>query len=173
MAVHTNEIVPPFDFSVALKHSLEDRFLICVDRVRRVLIDSGMWDYFGVPPVPEYGATDAELKALESVLDTPLPTEYRTFLHKWRYLGISDGTRIWGVSHAGISIGWPWVSDEHRASVKYLVFADYWMFADGDQLMFEVGDADGAVVAYLHEHGPLYEWFAPSFSLALWRIMHE
>jgi hypothetical protein len=28
-------------------------------------------------------------------------------------------------------------------------------------------------VAYLHEHGPLIEDYAPSFSLALWRLVSE
>ena len=39
--------------------------------------------------------------------------------------------------------------------------------------MFDLGEAGGAVVAYLHERGPLYESFAPTFSLALWRMVHE
>jgi hypothetical protein len=29
------------------------------------------------------------------------------------------------------------------------------------------------VVAYLHQHGPSFERYAPSFSLALWRMLNE
>jgi hypothetical protein len=54
-----------------------------------------------------------------------------------------------------------------------LVFADYWGYADGDQLLFELGDPEEAVYPYLHEYGPLYEAFAPSFSTALWRMVEE
>jgi len=32
-----------------------------------------------------------------------------------------------------------------------LTDADYWAFADGDQLLFEVGADTQSVVAYLHE----------------------
>ena len=41
------------------------------------------------------------------------------------------------------------------------------------QAFHAVGGPSPVVVAYLHEHGPLYEGFAPSFSLALWRMVHE
>jgi hypothetical protein len=53
------------------------------------------------------------------------------------------------------------------------VFANYWPFADGDQLMFDLSDPSHPVVAYLHDYGPLYEAHAPSFSLALWRLVFE
>jgi hypothetical protein len=39
--------------------------------------------------------------------------------------------------------------------------------------MFDLTDPARPVVAYLHEHGPLFENYAPSFSLALWRLVHE
>jgi hypothetical protein len=146
---------------------------LCVERVRHRLVEAGTWDLFGVPPVPDAGASEAELRRLESQLNMPLHAEYRVFLSRWRYLVMDDGLRVWGLDHDGVSVGWPWASDRHREGVRYLVFADYWGYADGDQLMFEVGDPDGAVVAYLHEHGPLYEAFAPSFSLALWRMAEE
>ncbi len=145
---------------------------LCVERIRRQHHDEGTWDIFGVPPVPDGGATDAELAALEKELAVPLPAEYRAFLRRWRYLVIDDGYKVWGLDHDGVSIGRPWVSTEHRPGVEYLVVGDYWQFADGDQLMFDLSDAEQPLVAYLHEHGPLYETFAPSFSLALWRIVH-
>ena len=67
----------------------------------------------------------------------------------------------------------PWVSEQHRTGEKYLVFANYWRYADGDQLMFDLSGPSQPVVAYLHEHGPLFKFDAPSFSLALWRLVHE
>jgi hypothetical protein len=64
------------------------------------------------------------------------------------------------------------MSKNHRAPFRYLVFADYWQYADGDHLMFDLNDEAIPVVAHLHEHW-LIEYFAPSFSLALWRMVHE
>jgi len=173
VATHTNEIVPPFDFARARRLDPVQRMRVCIDQVRNGLIANGVWDLFGVPPVPTAGAAEDELQRLEAELGVPLPAEYREFLARWRYLVIEDGRRVWGLGHEGVSIGTPWVSDDHRPGVRYLVFADYWAFADGDQLLFEVGTPSQAVVAYLHEHGPLYEQYAPSFSLALWRMVHE
>jgi hypothetical protein len=43
----------------------------------------------------------------------------------------------------------------------------------GDQLMFDLSKPAQPVVAYLHEHGPRIELFAPSFSLALWRLVSD
>jgi SMI1 / KNR4 family (SUKH-1) len=173
LATHTSQIVPPFNFSSARRLSPIERMRVCVDGVRERLTAKGLWDLFGVPPVPATGAAEDELQRLEVDLGVALPAEYRTFLARWRYLEIEDGRRVWGFGHEGVSIGSPWVSDDHRPGVRYLVFADYWAFADGDQLLFEVGADTQSVVAYLHEHGPLYEEYAPSFSLALWRMVHE
>ena len=104
----------------------------------------------------------------------PLPAEYRQFLALCRYLKMSDGIEIGGFRQEGMYVTEvPWVSDKHRQGVKYLVFANYWRYADGDQLMFDMTDPNHPVVAYLHEHGPLFERYAPSFSLALWRLLHE
>jgi len=173
VAAHTNAVVPPFDFAPALRLSPVERMRRCVDRVRARHLGEGQWDLFGLPPVPDTGASADELVRLELQLGVPLPAEYRAFLGRWRYLILDDGLRVWGFPHGGISVGGPWLSDEHRAGVQYLVFADYWGYADGDQLLFEVGDEGQAVVAYLHEHEPLFESFAPSFSLALWRMVEE
>jgi hypothetical protein len=173
MASHSDEVIPHFDFAEALSHELDERMRLCVDRVRDRLFDEGLWDIFLIPPVPSNGASEGELRDLESDLGVPLPSEYRAFLANWRYLIIDDGLKVWGLDHEGVSIGGPWVSDQHRADVRYLVFGDYWGYADGDQLMFDLSGSHRTVVAYLHEHGPLYESFAPSFSLALWRMVHE
>ncbi len=173
MAAHSSEIIPHFDFTEALRYDPDERMRLCVDRVRDRLSDEGLWDLLLIPPVPEMGASAGELRDLESILEVPLPTEYRAFLANWRYLIIGDGLKVWGFDHDGVSTGSPWVSNQHRADVRYLVFGDYWDYADGDQLMFDLSDSRRTVVAYLHEHGPRYETFAPSFSLALWRMVHE
>lgn len=173
MATHANEVLPYFDFTEGLKHSPEERIRICVNCVRFRLIEDKLWDIFGVPPVPDAGANEGELQRMESQLGMPLPNEYRIFLSLYRYLVMDDGRRIWGFDHQGLSIGSPWVSEKHRLGTRYLVFADYWNYADGDQLMFDLSDPQRTVIAYLHEHGPLYENFASSFSLALWRMVHE
>jgi hypothetical protein len=173
VAAQTNDVVPPFDFGEALRFHPEERMRRSVDRVRLRLSEDGLWDIFGVPPVPISGASEAELLRLESTLGMPLPAEYRAFLANWRYLILGDGLKVWGFDHEGVGVGSPWVSDHHRPGVRYLVFGDYWGFADGDQLMFDLSEPSQVVVAYLHEHGPVYEEFAPCFSLALWRMAHE
>jgi hypothetical protein len=146
---------------------------LCVGRVRDRLVADGCWDLLDLPPVPVSGASEAELQQLESQLGVALPAEYRAFLRQWRYLHMGAGLQVWGFDHAGVSLGAPWVSDRHQVGVRFLVFADYWGHADGDQLLFDLGASQGAVVAYLHEHGPLFEAFAPSFALALWRMVEE
>lgn len=93
-------------------------------------------------------------------------------LRKARYVAIDDGLTVWGLPHKGIGIGTPWISDEHMKGFSYLVFGYYWRFADGDQLMIDLNDPSLPIVAYLHEY-PAVEYFAPSFSLALWRMVHE
>lgn len=130
-------------------------------------------DRSGIAPVPHAGASESELRELEAELGIVLPAEYRAFLRRWRYLRIDDGREIWGFDSGDDRLETPWVSDQHREDVNYLVFGNYWEHADGDQLLFDLSEPDGAVVVYLHEHGPLFESFAPSFSLALWRMTEE
>lgn len=161
-------------WSEALRYTAEERTRRCIERVCELHHTAGTWDVWaslGVPPVPDSGASEAELLALESKLCESLPNEYRAFLALCRYLIVGDGRCVWGFEHNGTSVGWPWVSDEHRRGTRHLVFADYWHCADGDQLLFEVGDPTGAVFVYEHE-GPRIEPFAPSFSLALWRMVN-
>jgi hypothetical protein len=172
MAVHTSNVVPRFDFSKALQFSVPERFECCLARARDLAKDYQRFlDY---PCVSERGATDSELADIESKLGRTLPAEYRTFLSRCRYLRVNDGREIGGLDHEGVYVAErPWLSRKHRAGIEYLVFANYWAYADGDQLMFDMTDSQFPVVAYLHDHGPLYETFAPSFSLALWRLVFE
>lgn len=174
MTRYTNTVVRPYDFTDAEVLSVDDRITRSLEAARRLVTDNGYQSISDFPCVPATGVTGEELTRLESDLGTTLPKEYRQFLSRCRYLKIDDGKEIGGLDHDGIyTTEIPWVSNEHRPSVPYLVFANFWQFADGDQLMFDLTDTTHPVVAYLHEHGPLYELYAPSFSLALWRLTHD
>lgn len=174
MASRTSKVVPPFDFSAALALPLSERFARSLRRAGELLAANGYQKYCNVPCLPA-GASEAELRDFETrVVGRPLPDEYRQFLAVSRYLKIDDGTEVGGLDHEGEHVTEvPWVSSDHRPGVEYLVFANYWRYADGDQLMLDLSEPEPPVVAYLHEHGPLFEDFAPSFSLALWRLAHE
>jgi hypothetical protein len=152
--------------------TISERFDHCLARARHLA--ETYQEFSDYPCVPKRGATESELIEFESKLDRPLPPEYRTFLSRCRYLKIDDGREIGGLPYRGcyVTVS-PWISDEHREGVEYLVFADYWKYGDGDQLLFDLTDSSYPVIAYLHEDGPLYEMFAPSFSLALWRLVYE
>lgn len=174
MATHTNLIVEPFDFAEALAHPVEQRLVYSIEKARERVAANGYQGISDFPCVPHVGATETELTQMERQLSVALPPEYREFLLLCRYLKIDDGCEIGGVSHQGVYVTEnPWVSDQHRDGVPYLVFANYWRFADGDQLMFDLSDSTFPVIAYLHEHGPLLEAYAPSLSLAIWRPVHE
>jgi hypothetical protein len=81
---------------------------------------------------------------------------------------------IGGFAHDGVHVvAHPWISTEHCSDRRYLVFGELWQFADGDDLMFDLSDPSTPVVLYLHEHGPSFERYAPSLSLALWRMVSE
>ena len=173
MGSAANRIIGDFDFTEALKLTPLDRMRNAVSLARRRLADQGALGYFMIPPIPDRGATDAELDALQLGVGVDLPEEYAEFLRSWRYLIADDGYQVWGLDHEGVSIGRPWVSDQHRDGHRYLVFGHYWRYADGDQLLFDLDDPATPVVAYLHEHGPSFERYAPTFSLALWRMLNE
>lgn len=174
MATHTNKIVKPYDFAEAMTLTVSQRITRSLEKARERVAQNGYQRFSDFPCVPTDGATDSELTQLTDDVGGTLPTEYREFLWRCRYLKINDGCEIGGFTHDGVYVTEvPWVSEEHRQGVTYLVIANYWRFADGDQLMFDLSDPNHPVVAYLHEHGPLFEAYAPSFSLALWRLMHE
>src|SRR5262249_4472910 len=153
------EYLGPYDFTLATSLSLESRFERSVEQVRAIHVKTRYAEYCELPPVPPIGASESELKALEEEVGVSLPAEYKAFRRRWRYLLLGDGFSVWGLDYQGISIGKPWVSEEHSVPGKYLVFGYLWQFADGDQLMFKLDDPDIPVVAYLHEHGPVAEFF--------------
>ena len=167
-------VLPAFDFSPADKLSCAERFTTVLKTARSLVTQNGYQDFSDFSCIPDTGATDEELAALETELGIPLPTEYRAFLKIARYIKIDDGCEIGGFDLNGVYVTErPWVSDQHKRGHKYLVFANYWMYADGDQMLIDVSDLNGPVYAYLHDHAGLIESYAPSFSLAAWRLVHE
>jgi hypothetical protein len=173
MPKYANKIVPRFDFSDAIGFSLPQRFSRSLEKARDRVEQSGYQGISEFPCVPFKGACEEELAKLETTLGIQLPAEYRQFLAITRYLKIDDGREVGGLDHNGLFVTErPWVSNQHLPGEAFLVFANFWQFADGDQLMFDLSEPI-PVVAYLHEHGPLFEVYAPSFSLALWRLVHE
>ena len=129
---------------------------------RELLAANGYQGFSDFPCIPA-GASDAELAEFEKrLVGAAFPDEYRAFLKMSRYLKVDDGIEIGGLDHEGVYVTEvPWVSEQHRTGEKYLVFANYWRYADGDQLMFDLSGPSQPVVAYLHEHGPLFEDYAP------------
>lgn len=174
MASNTNKIITRYDFSEALALNLPQRFTRSIERARELLDINAYQKFVDFPCIPAEGASEEELVKVESELGLALPAEYREFLAMYRYLKIDDGHEIGGLAHQGIHVTEnPWISKKHRTGISYLVFANFWSFADGDQLMFDLSDATHPVIAYLHDYGPLFEAYAPSFSLALWRLVFE
>jgi hypothetical protein len=82
------------------------------------------------------------------------------------FLILVDGEPVGQVTYNDI------VERDGRRQVELDIWM-HWRYADGDQLLFDLDDPSTPVVAYLHEHGPLIEDYAPSFSLALWRMVRE
>ena len=191
---YTTTLLESYDFTDALALTLEERFNSCIKRIENfhrqigypapsardagcVLVEM---DEAGSqishlqlpePPIPSTGTTQSEIEKFEGRLGITLPTEYSQFLRLWRYLDIYDGYRIWPPDSPNLKDLTPYISGDHRPPYKYLLFGDYWNFADGDGLMFDLNTPQSPVVLYLHDYGPLIEYFAPSFSLALWRIV--
>jgi hypothetical protein len=172
MIMQPNRVIEDFDFTDALALPVDERMQECVSQVNQRLTDQGLLNIFDIPPIPSRGASEEEINDLGLRTGVPLPEEYAGFLRHWRYLIIGDGYQVWGFDHDGVTIGWPWLSDQHHIGHKYLVFGHYWRYADGDQLLFDLDDPKTPVMAYLHEY-PLIEYYAPSFSLAFWRMVHE
>jgi hypothetical protein len=168
------QVLPDFDFSPAHELTCEDRFAAVLDTARSLVARNGYQGFSDFSCIPDTGATTDELAALETELGIPLPTEYRQFLMMARYIKIDDGCEIGGLDANGVYVTErPWISDQHKRGHKYLVLANYWMYADGDQMLIDVADLNGPVYAYLHEHAGLIESYAPSFSLAAWRLVNE
>ena len=163
-------ILPPFDFVPALAMSPHMRVQHARTTAIAHLHATGYVDDPAYSAIARRGASAEECASLER--DVVLPIEYRAFLLRWGALWIGTGRSIWGV-HAGGIGDRPWRSTKHRPPYQYLVCGDYWMYGDGDQLMIDLNTPEQPFVVYLHEWDRQIAWFAPSFSLALWRLVFE
>ncbi|HEX8231489.1 MAG TPA: SMI1/KNR4 family protein [Chloroflexia bacterium] len=171
-----NNVLPPFDFSEPLGLTVMQRMERAVGTVKARHEATEYDKYNNYPSVPPLGATDLELTELQHQLGVEFPAEYTEFLRHWRYVDIGTGLNIYGLDYADFHPTAPvWVSDEHMEGSSCLVIADCFQYADGDQLLVPIHGRMGqeAVLLYLHEDGPKFEVFAPSFSLALWRLVFE
>ena len=167
-------VVPEFDYGEALGMTAVERMERAVEDLRAIYRKHGYYGYEdeGEPAIPPEGATAEEIRELEVSLGVELPDEYKEFLRRWRYSEVGSGVRIYGVKWRGRwVVDEPWVSDEHPTGGPCLVLADCNQYADGDQWLMMPGEE--RVGLYLHEDGPRIEEFAPSFSLAVWRVVHE
>ncbi len=160
-------VLPAFDFGPAQGRTPADVITESVGRLR-----------VGANPA----ATATEMDALETSLGVALPAEYRLFLAVTRSLDVAHGTCLYGVRGDDSTAEEPWVSDGHMQGRTFLVIGAYGAFADGDQLLFDVGASSASVYLYLHDppydkggprRRPCIEEFAPSFGLALFRIANE
>ncbi len=167
----SNESIPPYDFAAALMFSPQQRLDRCVAVARERLTTIDVGD--NLPAIPPCGASEEELTELARRLHVPVPEEYRLLLSNWRYLYFGPGLAIWGLSYHGVTVGWPWVQAMPDRPGEYLIIGDYWRYSDGDQLMLDLTDPEAAAFIYLHESGSSVEYFAPSLSLAVWRMIHE
>lgn len=173
-------VLVEFDFGAALGRSPREVIAESVEwfrerQVARELV--GLFD-----PIPLSAASTGEITALEESVGVSLPGEYRVFLKTTRSITVDDGARIFGVLGSGSTAGEPWISDGHMAGRQFLVFGDYWGFADGDQLLFDMSIPSEAVFLYLHDppfdrggptRRPCLEEYASSFSLALSRLVSD
>lgn len=164
-------VLPEYDFAEALALTAPERLTLCL---KTLASREQMERMFGFSPVLNAGATEAELHEIERGNGELLPEEYRAFLSRCCCLELTDGLTICGVSHVDDDgIGSAWVSEDHGTDAPCWVVGDYWRYADGDQLLILPDEPEQPVVLYLHEQGPTLEVFAPCFSLALWRLVHE
>ena len=168
----TQKVLPTFGFSNAVSLGVIDRIDRCISLARERAASYPMPG--DIPPVADGGASFDEIASLQTQLGISIPSELRMFWSRCRYLCLDDGLNIGGFDHAGVHVAESvWLSEDHMPGRRFLVFGAYWRYADGDQLLMDLDDPAFPVVAFLHEHGPLFERFAPSFTLALWRLVHE
>lgn len=118
------------------------------------------------------GISDKEIANVETELGVPLPTSYKVFLRAVRGLWLFGGAVQFGAAHPFIH-DFPALTDltpAQRRIVKakgggwpppshgMLCFAEYFLEADGDQVLFDVSnglvDDEYPVVYYSHESRP-------------------
>lgn len=174
MFLSSAPLLTPFDFSTALCLPIEERLQHCLHTIKQLHANNGYPALCDFPPIPESGASSAEISALEYALACVLPEDYRHLLSVCRYVEITSGAAIYGLADTGVyNRGALCVVNDLVIRGRYLVIGDYWRFADGDQLLLALDDPAQPVMAYFHEYGPSIEYFAPSVSLALWRLVYD
>ena len=167
-------LLPTCDFAEAADLPIAERVGHCIETIKQRHREGDYLELTTLPPVPDVGASKAELDALEQQLSVKLPEDYRYLLTICRYIEIAPGACINGLDYDGVYLCGPINRiDDLAIPGTYLSIGDYYRFADGDQLLLALDQADHPVVAYFHEHGPRIEYFAPSVSLALWRLVYE
>jgi hypothetical protein len=154
--------LPDYDFTAALALSPAARIERAAKALRRR--DSHV----------SSGASSAEVAELERRVGRPLPKEYALLLRTHRCLVVDENVYIGGLDTSGKHApDAGWISDEHRDGRTHLVIGRYDLYADGDQILIDLDDSKQPVVVYLHEEGPRFEPFAPTVSLAVWRLVFE
>ena len=91
------------------------------------------------------GASPAELAELSRVVGVPLPAAYRTFLSHARELVVGDTVRL--------TVDHPFTHTVALPTEGMLCFGEYWLEADGDQVLFDLRDGtpeDPPVLYYAH-----------------------
>ncbi len=166
-------IIPAYDFTEARGLTPLQRLMHAVNTVQVRNLNPLISLYKDLSLIPPFGATDAEVDALEQRIGVSLSSEYRLLLNHCRYLQLGVGLSIWGLNYEGISIGSPWVLQNLTPGRSYLVIGDFCRYGDGDQVMIDLSDDKQSVIVYLHEEETKVHFFAPSLSLAIWRMVTE
>ena len=157
-------VLPPYDFSAASAMPVMERF------ERSVVILQGhekqKADILGETSTSfGPGFMEDEIAELERSQEALFAPEVREFLRHWKFAGEAGCFDLHGADS--------WVENDLAARGSCLIIGNNWRYADGDQLVMPLSGETDKVFLYLHEHGPKIEEFAPSFSLALWRMAHE
>lgn len=162
------QILPSFDFG-----SYDEKTVIrtCVNYIREIHKDTDFTEFFDIPPIPDEGLTPSQIRKLEEETGCTLPPEYREVLQSYKYLCLDDSRMLFGGEHNGISYGSMWSSDTHESGRLWLVIGQYWVYADGDDLLMDPNT--GAVYVYFHENGGKIEMFADDAKKALYRLTVE
>lgn len=146
-------MLPAYDFSLPLVLTPEERYrCIMASLTKRGQVITRSTDSW----YPEHA----------EVYPT-LPEEYILFLSLVHEIYLDYSVNLWGDGeHSDIPF-------PHGDQESLLVVGDYWRYADGDQLILNCSPSSGQVFLYLHDDGARLVPFAPSFSLAAWRILYE
>ena len=105
------------------------------------------------------GASEAELDELSRTLGVPMPAAYRTFLSHTRELVVGDTLRL--------TEDHPFVHTSTKVALPtegMVCFGEYWLEADGDQVLFDPRAGDDPPVLYYAHGRRTVEQVAPSFT---------